>query len=143
MTPLVRHVASFLLPASLVIALALLVKGYAHTGDGFSAGVVAALGVLVQYVGLGHDEARRKVHARHALTGLLAGLSLMLLVVLAPLLAGESLVTHYPGPAADVVALGSLELITAALFDVGVLMVVLSTLVLVLDHLIAPSPEGP
>jgi multisubunit Na+/H+ antiporter MnhB subunit len=141
-TTLIRHVATFLLPASLVIALAILVKGYTQVGDGFSAGVVAALGVLLQYIGLGREEARRKVGAQRAMIGLVVGLSLMLLVVLVPALFGESVVTHYPGPEQDVVELGTLELGTAALFDVGVLLVVLSTLVLVLDHLIAAPEEA-
>lgn len=146
MTSIIRHVASFLLPASLVIAAAILVKGYAFAGDGFSAGVVAALGVLVQYVGLGREEARAKVRARHAMPSLIAGLSIMLVVVLAPLLRGASVVTHYPGPGEPVVRLGSLELLTAVVFDVGVFLVVLGTFVVVLDHLIGDElvsrPEG-
>lgn len=141
MTPLIRHVASLLLPASIVIALAILVKGYAEAGDGFSAGVIAALGVLVQYVGLGREEARRKVRARHAMPALVLGLALMLVVVFAPVLDGESVVTHYPGFRARVVTLGSLELLTAVAFDVGVFLVVLGALVLMLDHLIERRPE--
>lgn len=136
MTPLIRHVAKALLPASAVIALAILVKGYAQFGDGFAAGVVAALGVLVQYVGFGREEARRIVHARHAMKLLVLGLTLMLVVVLLPTLFGRSVVTHYPGPGAYVLKIGSVEGITAVAFDVGVFFVVLGSLVLVLDHLI-------
>lgn len=141
MTDIVRHVAVFLLPASLVVALAILVKGYAHVGDGFSAGVVAALGVLVQYVGLGREEARARVRARHAPLALVLGLLLMLLVVVLPMLAGHSIVTHFPGPGSPVTSLGSLELHTAVLFDVGIFLVVLSVLVLILDHLIELRAE--
>lgn len=141
MTPLIRHVAASLLPASLVIALAILVKGYSQFGDGFSAGVVAALGVLVQYVGFGRDHARRVVHAEYAMPMLVLGLALMLLVVFVPLLFGQSPVTHYPGPRIGVWTFGSLELLTAVAFDVGVFLVVLGALVLVLDHLIEHHPE--
>lgn len=143
MTLLVRHVASFLLPASLVIALAILVKGYAQVGDGFAAGVVAALGIVVQYVGHGREDARAKLSAWLGMRGLVAGLALMLLVVLGPTLVGHSLVTHFPGPGATLTSLGSLDLHTAVLFDVGVFLVVLNALVLVLDHLIELREELP
>lgn len=141
MTQLVRHVAIFLFPASLVIAFAILVKGYSQVGDGFSAGVVAALGILVQYVGLGREEARERVRARYAAPGFVVGLMLMLLVVFAPTLARHAIVTHFPGPDASVTKIGSIELHTAALFDVGIFLVVLSVLVLILDHLIERRAE--
>ncbi len=136
MTLLVRHVSSFLLPASMVIALAILVKGYTQVGDGFAAGVVAALGVVVQYVGHGREDARAKLSAWLGMKGLLVGLALMLFVVFAPTLRGQSLVTHFPAPEASLTSVGSIDLHTAALFDVGVFLVVLNALVLVLDHLI-------
>ena len=43
-----RVVARMLLAPILVVALAILVKGFVDVGDGFSAGVVAALGILLQ-----------------------------------------------------------------------------------------------
>ena len=50
-----RTVARLLLLPTLVTALAILVKGYTQPGDGFSAGVVAALGVLLQLMVFGRE----------------------------------------------------------------------------------------
>ena len=41
-----------------------------------------------------------------------------------PLFVGDPLLTHYPPPGADVIYLGTLELITAVAFDVGVFLLV-------------------
>ena len=41
----VRVVARMLLGPSLVVAAALIVKGYAEVGDGFAAGVIVALAI--------------------------------------------------------------------------------------------------
>lgn len=137
MTTLVlRAVARFLLLPTLVISVAVLVKGYAGTGDGFSAGAMAGIGMLLQYAALGHREARRLPLARSGPTAIIAGLLLTLLVGMAPLLRGEPPVTHVPRAGAEVVHLGVLELHTAVLFDVGVFLLVFG-FVVGSTHLIA------
>ena len=45
-----RQAARLLLLPTWMIAFAILVKGYSDSGDCFSAGVMAALGVIMQYV---------------------------------------------------------------------------------------------
>ena len=57
-TVLTRMVARLLLAPVLVVAAAVLVKGYADVGDGFAAGVIAALGVLLQYLAFGRAAVR-------------------------------------------------------------------------------------
>ena len=121
---MVRTVAKLLLLPALVVAVAILVKGYAQTGDGFSAGVVAALGVLLQYLAFGHREAEELPLVGLAGKGAFAGLLIALLVAAIPLFAGEPILTHYPQPESEVVHLGTLELITAVLFDLGVFLLV-------------------
>lgn len=123
-TVLTQTVARLLLAPTLVVAVAVLVKGYAETGDGFSAGVIAALGVLLQFVAFGHRAAERLPLIRFVPTGAFVGLGLALLVTFAPTLRGDPILTHAPGPDADVIRLGSLELLTAVLFDVGVFLLV-------------------
>lgn len=107
-----------------VAAFAILVKGYAQSGDGFSAGVVAALGVLLQHLALGRTEAEKLWPVRHAGPIAIAGLLVALGVAVAPLFLGDAVLTHYPGPGAGVVYFGTLELITPVLFDVGVFLLV-------------------
>jgi multisubunit Na+/H+ antiporter MnhB subunit len=117
-------VARLLLLPTVVAALAILIKGYAEPGDGFSAGVVAALGVLLQHLALGRDEAGKLWPVRRAGRIAFVGLLAALAVAAVPLFVGDPLLTHYPPPGADVIYLGTLELITAVAFDVGVFLLV-------------------
>ncbi len=53
MTLITQTVARLLLAPLLVLAAAILVKGYTDVGDGFAAGVLAALGVIMYAVAFG------------------------------------------------------------------------------------------
>lgn len=127
---LAQDIARLLLAPTLMFALAILVKGYADTGDGFAAGVVAGLGVLLQYVVLGAPEAEARLGwVRYAARMALIGLAIVLAVATWPLLRGEALLTHLPAPGAPVIHVGSLELITAVAFDVGVFLLVFGVVI--------------
>ena len=118
-----RGVARVLYLPVMMVAAALLVKGFVEVGDGFSAGVVAALGVLLRYLSTG-DEAQVLL-VRLAVPVALAGLLLALATAALPLLWGEAVLTHVPPPGTTPVRLGTLELMSAALFDAGVFVLVL------------------
>ena len=121
---LTQTVARILLLPTVVAAVAILVKGYASPGDGFSAGVVASLGVLLQHIAHGRGEAERLAVVRYAPILAGTGLLLSLLVAIVPLVLGEPVLTHYPRPGGKVIYLGTLELITPVLFDVGIFLLV-------------------
>jgi multisubunit Na+/H+ antiporter MnhB subunit len=109
---------------TLLVAAAILVKGFAQTGDGFSAGVVAALGMLLLYLAFGHEKIERLPPVRHATAIAFVGLLVTLCVAAAPLFWGETVLTHYPPPGSEPVHLGTLELMTAVLFDAGIFLLV-------------------
>lgn len=134
-TVLTRLVAWLLLAPVLAVAAAVLVKGYADVGDGFAAGVIAALGVLLQYVALGRGTVAAVLPVRHAPLVAAAGMAIAVAVALVPALAGGALLEHAPEPGADVTKFGSLELITAVAFDVGVFGLVLGASVAFIDVL--------
>ena len=141
---LTQMVARGLLGPSLVVAAAILVKGYTDVGDGFSAGVIVGLALAVRYVALGPAETERELPIlRYAPSGVAAGLLGSIAVGFGPVLVGDPPFTHVPGPGEDVVHIGSLELITAVAFDVGVFVLVVSLLVLLLHHLssLVQEPE--
>ncbi len=126
-SPLIRAIVRLLLLPTFVIAAAVLVKGYSSVGDGFSAGVIAAVGVLLQFVAFGRRETERRLpFLRLMPVWALAGLLTVLLVMLGPLLAGQALLTHFPPAGAKVIHLGTLELHSAVLFDMGVFWLVFS-----------------
>ena len=121
----------------LVVAAAFLVKGYAATGGGFAAGVVASLGVLLQYFALGFEEAERRLAwVGRAYRLAVAGLVLMAATVLPPVVFGLPPVWHLPAPGEHVTKLGPLELHTALAFETGVALAV-SGFVVASVHLIA------
>jgi multisubunit Na+/H+ antiporter MnhB subunit len=122
---LTRSVVRLLLPAALVTAAAILVKGYRDTGDGFAAGVIAAIGVLLQYAAFGTRTVERLLPVHLASRAAVLGLALVLAVAFGPCLAGHPPLTHFPQPGSEPIHLGTLELHTAVLFDLGIFLVVL------------------
>lgn len=121
---LTRVVARLLLLPTMVTAAAILVKGYVEPGDGFSAGVIASLGILMQYLAFGREQTEKLLPLRGIGYGAFAGLLLTLLVAARPLFVGEPVMTHWPPPDAHVVHFGTLELVTAVLFDIGIFLLV-------------------
>lgn len=138
-TALTRMVARLLLGPVLVVAVAVLVKGYADVGDGFAAGVIAALGVLLQYLAFGRAAVEPALPVRRAAQLAIGGLLVALAVAFVPVLAGGAPLQHGPAPGGKVVHLGSLELLTAVAFDVGVFALVLG-LAVAFIHLIVGTP---
>lgn len=140
-TALTRMVARLLLAPVLIVAAAILVKGYVDVGDGFAAAVIAALGVLTQYVAFGRHEAERSLALRRASRLAVGGLLLALVVAFAPYLMGDALLEHAPRPGAGAVTVGTLELITAVVFDVGIFLLVLGVALSII-HFIADAASA-
>ncbi|HEU5433163.1 MAG TPA: MnhB domain-containing protein [Thermomicrobiales bacterium] len=140
MTAMTRTVAKLLFLPSLMIALATLVKGYADTGDGFTAGVIAGLAVLLQIIVFGREEVERMLPLRWAPRTAFVGLAIALLDALAPLAFGRPVMTHLPPAGVEPIHFGSLELLTAVAFDVGVFLLVFGFSVTAIDLLGRASP---
>lgn len=133
---IVELTAPRLLGPALMFAFAIIVKGYTDVGDGFSAGVVVALAVSLSYVGLGPDETERALPIlRHASLLAIIGLLVALSVAFVPVALGDPIFTHYPAPGASVIKIGTLELITAVAFDVGLFVLVAGSLIVLIHHL--------
>lgn len=130
-----RQAARLLLLPTWMVAFAILIKGYSDSGDGFSAGVIAALGVIMQYVCYGTTIAEKLRPVRYARQIAMAGLLISLAVAFIPVLRGQPIMTHYPGPDHHAAHLGSLELTTPFLFDVGVFLLVMGVCVGIFDLL--------
>ena len=136
MSVVLELIAPRLLGPALMVAAAIIVKGYADVGDGFSAGVIVATAIALRYVVLGTERAERGLPIlRHAPEFAVAGLLLSLAVAFSGLLHGDPPFTHLPLRGDHVVHLGKLELITAVAFDLGVFLLVTASLVVVVHHL--------
>jgi multicomponent Na+:H+ antiporter subunit B len=135
-TILVRAVARLLLAPSLIVAAALMVKGYSDVGDGFSAGVIVALAVALQYIALGPEQAEAALPVlRFAPMLMVTGLLVALAIGFFPLVLGRPVFSHFPRPGQHPVTIGTLEFITAVLFDVGVFLLVVGVLVALMHQL--------
>ncbi|MCO5222120.1 MAG: MnhB domain-containing protein [Thermomicrobiales bacterium] len=130
-----RQAARLLLLPTWMVAFAILIKGYSDSGDGFSGGVIAALGVIMQYVTFGTAVAEKLRPVRYARQIALTGLLLALATAFTPVLRGQSIMTHFPGPNEHATHIGSLELTTPFLFDIGVFLLVMGVCVGVFDLL--------
>ncbi|WP_155769300.1 MnhB domain-containing protein [Mycobacterium asiaticum] len=135
-----RVVSRLLLGPSLMVAAALIVKGYRDTGDGFGAGVVVALAIALRYIGLGARSAERTLPIlRYSPWVAVGGLLLSLAVGFFPLLWNEPLFSHRPAAGQPVIHFGSLELFTPLLFDLGIFFLVIGVLTMLVHQLADPD----
>jgi multicomponent K+:H+ antiporter subunit A len=133
-----------LLPLALLVAVFILLRGHNLPGGGFIAGLIIAVALIMQYLANGIDWTRPRISGQlHPLIGL--GLLAATLTGLASWYFGYPFLTsahdHFHLP-----LVGDLELASAMLFDLGVLMVVVGiTLVILirLGELHALSPTMP
>jgi multicomponent Na+:H+ antiporter subunit B len=138
----IEVVAPRLLAPALMVAVAILVKGYADVGDGFSAGVIVGVAIALRYIALGRERAERTLPVLARAPQLAtAGLLVALAVGFFPIALGDPPFTHLPRPGEHVIEIGTLELITAVAFDVGLFVLVTSSMVM-LVHQLSHLGEG-
>jgi multisubunit Na+/H+ antiporter MnhB subunit len=138
----VRVVARMLLGPTIMVAAALIAKGYAEVGDGFGAGVAVSLAVALAYMALGRADAEAVLPAlRHAPKLAVGGLLLALATGFFPLLLGQPPLSHRPAPGEHVVKVGALELFTPLLLDIGVFLLVVGVLTVLLHHFAGRGDE--
>jgi multisubunit Na+/H+ antiporter MnhB subunit len=134
-------VARALLAPILVVAVAILVKGYADVGDGFAAGTVAALGVLLQYVAFGREAVLRALPVTRAPAVAMTGVAIGAGVLVVPALLGGAPLEHRPAPGEEPLHAGTLEVISAVVFDIGVFLLVVGAAVMIIDTIAATPAE--
>ena len=142
MSPVLDIVVPRLLAPAVMLAIALIVKGYSDVGEGFSAGVIVALAVALRYVALGRRRADLTLPiARRAHVVAAIGLLIALGFGFSGVAFGQPPFTHQPPPGAPVTTIGTLELTTAVGFDIGLFLLVLGSLVVLVRHLTGLMPE--
>ena len=144
MSPVIDVIAPRLLGPAVIVAAAVIVKGYTDVGDGFSAGVIVALAIGLRYITHGPAETERAMPVlRHAPVIAAGGLVLGLAVGFFPAVAGAPPFKHLPAPGEHVTTIGTLELTTAVAFDIGVFLVVAGSLVTLIHQLSSLVWEEP
>ena len=140
-SPLTILVSRIITAPILIFAFATLVRGYSGVGDGFAAGLIAALAVLLQYPALGPEAARRLLPVARARALARGGLLAALVLAFVPLIFGDPPLTHAPEPGKEATHVGSIELTTAFAFDVAICVLVVGVVVTIFDALAAVAAE--
>ena len=140
-SPLTLLVSRLVTAPILIFAVATLVRGYSGVGDGFAAGLIAALAVLLQYPALGPSAARALFPVERARAAARVALLAAVTLALVPLLFDDPPLTHAPEPGKEPAHVGSIELTTAFLFDVAICVLVVGVVVTIFDALAAVAAE--
>ncbi len=140
-TPLTVLVSRLVTAPIVMVALAMLVRGYKGVGDGFAAGLVAALAVLLLYPAIGPTAARRLLPVERARAAARNALVAAVLLALVPLAFGDAPLTHAPAPGDEPAHVGSIELTTAFAFDLAICVLVVGVVVTIFDALAAVAAE--
>jgi multicomponent K+:H+ antiporter subunit A len=124
-------VSKLLLPMALLVAVWLFLRGHNEPGGGFIAGLVAGVALVLQYIAEGSKNTERRLGWN--LVGLLgAGILIAALTGLGSWLLGYPFLTSTYGYV-TLPLIGTFELASAMLFDLGVVLVVVGTVLLVLS----------
>lgn len=140
-SPLTVLVSRLVTAPILMYAAATLVRGYSGVGDGFAAGLIAALAVLLQYPALSPAAARRLLPVDRARAVARVGLLGAIVLAIAPLAWGDPPLTHQPRPGTEPGHIGSIELTTAFAFDVAICVLVVGVVVTIFDALATVAAE--
>ncbi len=124
-TILVQFVARMIFLPILILSVTVFLRGYSAIGGGFSAGLLAAIGFILQMIAFGYREVYDSLYLKYAHYVALTGLLVALAATFGPTLIGYPPATTFPRPGGSVIEIGALELDTAILFDFGVYLLVL------------------
>ena len=124
-SPIVRIIARFAIPLSVLVAMQIFMQGHDNPGGGFVAGVLLAAAGAMYLLAFGLYRAAAIRWWRVAVIGL--GISVLNGTV--PLLRGQPYMDN------QILHLGSYHLPTATFFDLGVMLIVLGTLMTIFVEL--------
>lgn len=116
--PILRVIARYAVPLSLLVALRIFMQGHDEPGGGFIAGVLLAAAGAMYMIAFGTVKVAGVPWWRVAIVGLL----ISVLTGTVPLARGEAYMDN------KILHLGSYHLPTATFFDLGVMLIVLGTL---------------
>jgi multicomponent K+:H+ antiporter subunit A len=126
-----------LLPLALAVSVYILLRGHNLPGGGFIAGLTTAVALMLQYLASGADFAAARLRFDYVKL-LAAGLGIAVVAGLASLAFGYPFLTS-AHTHVDAGALGEFEAASALVFDVGVYVVVVASVLLALSELGALS----
>ena len=122
-----------LLPLALAFALYILLRGHNLPGGGFVAGLITGVALILQYLAVGIETTSARLRVDH-LRLFAAGLGLAIAMGLASMLLGLPFLTSWHGYV-PIPLVGRTHLASAMLFDIGVYLTVVATVLLILSEI--------
>ncbi|MDO9481601.1 MAG: MnhB domain-containing protein, partial [Hydrogenophaga sp.] len=141
---LLRVAAAVVLPVALVFTIYIFMRGHNLPGGGFIAGLITAVALVLQFMSMGQAKAEsllRGQAGRRFVKWIGAGLGIAGLTGVSAFVFGRPFLTSAHGHP-HVPLLGDLPLASAALFDLGVYLVVVGATLLTISVLGSVSREG-
>lgn len=135
-TPLTRLAATVLLPLATVIALAQLLYAGSAPGDGFTAGVIGGISVVLLYQVFGYGGVRLRKQRPELLIGV--GLVLALVNAILPLLSGSSFLQH--NNFGDIHLPAGLHFTSSTIFEISIFLTVFGGVITMINAI--TNPEG-
>ncbi len=130
---MLRMMMQPMLPLALAVSVYIFLRGHNLPGGGFIAGLVAAVAIVLQYLAAGIDHAQARVRVDFARV-LGAGLLIATLTGIASWFFGAPFLTS-AFTYVTLPPLETFELASALLFDLGIFLVVVASIVLILTEL--------
>ncbi|WP_237213473.1 monovalent cation/H+ antiporter subunit A [Falsiroseomonas oryziterrae] len=122
-----------LLPLALAFAFYILLRGHNLPGGGFIAGLITGVALILQYLAVGIEPTSARLRVDH-LRLFAAGLGLAVVTGLASMPLGLPFLTSWHGYV-PIPLVGKTHLASAMLFDVGVYLTVVATVLLILSEI--------
>jgi multicomponent K+:H+ antiporter subunit A len=136
-----------LLPLALVVAFHILLRGHNLPGGGFIAGLITGVVLILQYLAVGIDVTAKRLRLDHVRL-FAVGLGLAAATGLVSMGFGQPFLTSTHGYL-GIPLVGPVHLASALVFDLGIYLVVVATVLLVLAELgklsqreLAPGNSG-
>lgn len=141
---LLRVAAAIVLPVAMVFTIYIFMRGHNLPGGGFIAGLITAVALVLQFMSMGQAKAESMLHGqggRRFVRWIGAGLGIAGLTGVSAFVFGRPFLTSAHGHP-SVPWLGELPLASAALFDLGVYLVVVGSTLLTISVLGTVSRDG-
>jgi multicomponent K+:H+ antiporter subunit A len=141
---LLRVAAAVVLPVAMVFSIYIFMRGHGMPGGGFIAGLITAVALVLQFMSMGQAKAENLLRGqagRRFVKWIGAGLGIAGLTGVGAFFLGRPFLTSAHGMP-NVPVLGELPLASAALFDLGVYLVVVGSTLLTIAVLGSVSQNG-
>ena len=138
--PITRLAATIIFPLALLIAVSHIFYAGVTPGDGFTAGVIAGLGIALWFIVLGYEEARTRLYWLHPAPLIGIGLVIAILNASLPLLFGRDFftLTKLSG-----FTLAEIKLASSVVFEIGIFIAVFGGISGIMEAITHPREVEP